>query len=223
MRSSPAATGSGADRVRGDQTRELLLTAAVTAFALEAPAAVSTRRIAQQAGVNQALIGYHFGGKEGLYRAVLEHTATRIGAIVTPLLDTIEDALAATSDTEVLAAVHSFTDGMLAALLEEESSEFMQLVLREQQDPTASFPVLLDSFMTRTGMLLTCVAGRLQPHDDAQTHGLTAISLMGQLVVFRTAHAVALHQLDWDGIDGERLTVVQHHVRRNVTAILEGR
>jgi AcrR family transcriptional regulator len=36
----------------------------------------TTRQLAQRAGVNQAAIPYYFGGKEGLYLAVIEHLLT---------------------------------------------------------------------------------------------------------------------------------------------------
>jgi AcrR family transcriptional regulator len=36
----------------------------------------TTRQLAQRAGVNQAAIPYYFGGKEGLYLAVIEHLIT---------------------------------------------------------------------------------------------------------------------------------------------------
>ena len=57
---------------RGDQTRSALIKAALAEFADKGFHAASTRLIAQSAQVNQALIGYHFGSKEGLYLAVLE-------------------------------------------------------------------------------------------------------------------------------------------------------
>lgn len=49
-----------------------LMEAATVLFAAKGYAAVSIRELAKVAGTNSALISYHFGGKEGLYRAVLE-------------------------------------------------------------------------------------------------------------------------------------------------------
>src|SRR5687768_4115179 len=57
---------------RGDRTAQLLLAAARTAFADRGHAGASVRDIATAAGVNPALVGYHFGGKDGLYRRVLD-------------------------------------------------------------------------------------------------------------------------------------------------------
>lgn len=54
-------------------SRTKLITAAAQLFADKGFSAVSIRELAQQAGVNSALISYHFDGKEGLYTAVLEN------------------------------------------------------------------------------------------------------------------------------------------------------
>ena len=51
--------------------KEKLLAAAVPLFAEKGFAAVSIREVAEAAGVNSALISYYFGGKSGLYEAVL--------------------------------------------------------------------------------------------------------------------------------------------------------
>lgn len=53
-------------------TKEKLLEAALELFAENGYAATSTRDICRKAGVNSASIGYHFGDKRSLYRAVLE-------------------------------------------------------------------------------------------------------------------------------------------------------
>ena len=51
--------------------REKLLVAGTELFAKKGFAGVSIRELAIAAGVNSALISYHFGGKEGLYEAVI--------------------------------------------------------------------------------------------------------------------------------------------------------
>jgi AcrR family transcriptional regulator len=55
------------------ESRNKLINAALPLFAEKGYAAVSIRELAAKARVNSALITYHFGGKENLYRAVLEN------------------------------------------------------------------------------------------------------------------------------------------------------
>lgn len=73
------ATSTGPDRARGrradTESGELqshLLDAAEILFAEHGYAATPLRRIADQAGVNPALVHYYFGSKLGLLRAVLD-------------------------------------------------------------------------------------------------------------------------------------------------------
>jgi len=54
-------------------TRQALVAAATDVFAESGFAAGSVRVITQKAKANQAAITYHFGGKEGLYQAVLRN------------------------------------------------------------------------------------------------------------------------------------------------------
>jgi AcrR family transcriptional regulator len=53
-------------------TRRALIDAATAVFADQGYEGGSVRAITQKAKANQAAITYHFGGKEGLYRAVLQ-------------------------------------------------------------------------------------------------------------------------------------------------------
>jgi AcrR family transcriptional regulator len=54
-------------------TREAILEAAGRCIIRSGHARLSTRAVAQEAGVNQSLIHYHFGTKERLMLGVLEH------------------------------------------------------------------------------------------------------------------------------------------------------
>lgn len=77
-----ATTGpSEASRPPTGASREALLRAATTLFGERGPAAVTTRAIAAEAGVNVALIHRHFGGKDGLLREVLERLAREISSV----------------------------------------------------------------------------------------------------------------------------------------------
>ena len=56
---------------RTGATREALIRAASRQFALGGYEGTSVEAIAEEAGVNKALISYHFGGKQQLYSTVL--------------------------------------------------------------------------------------------------------------------------------------------------------
>ncbi|MFC4014244.1 CerR family C-terminal domain-containing protein [Nonomuraea purpurea] len=223
-----AITTARAAESRGDQTRESLLVAATTAFARDGFHAVTTRQIADLAHVNQALIGYHFGGKEGLYAAVVERVATQIGAHTGPLLGRIESALeqtrAETKPAELqdrlLPALLELTDAVAALLLHDDSVEWMQLILREQQMPTSALDSLYDGFMGRIAAAITKVARRLRVDQDETANRVLAATIMGQLVVLRSGHAGFMRHVGWGEIDDARIARVQQVLRGNVTVLL---
>ena len=59
------------DEKTTQDARDELLSAGTELFAVQGFAGVSIRELATAAGVNSALISYHFGGKAGLYEAVV--------------------------------------------------------------------------------------------------------------------------------------------------------
>jgi AcrR family transcriptional regulator len=59
--------------VRGDATRSQILAAAREVLAADGYSGASTRAVAERAGVQLSLVHYHFGGKRGLFSAVLAH------------------------------------------------------------------------------------------------------------------------------------------------------
>jgi len=60
-------------------SRSALLAAAAEEFARYGLKGTRIREIVQRSGVNERMIYHHFGSKEGLFRAVIEHEITGMG------------------------------------------------------------------------------------------------------------------------------------------------
>jgi AcrR family transcriptional regulator len=68
---------------RGEATRERMLRAAVRALATGDPGAVSANKIAREIGATWGAVKYQFGDNDGLWAAVLHHTAERRADVLT--------------------------------------------------------------------------------------------------------------------------------------------
>ncbi len=66
----------------GEERRAAIIQAAVRVLARDGLAETTTRKIASEASVNQAMIGYYFGGKDELLYAVLQDMMRRTGEII---------------------------------------------------------------------------------------------------------------------------------------------
>src|SRR5437667_3695904 len=73
-------------------TRDALLTAGTALFAERGYDGVPVWAIARKAGVNKAMINYHFGGKRKLYQAIVSATFAEIVANVERLADSSRPA-----------------------------------------------------------------------------------------------------------------------------------
>ena len=211
---------------RGDDTRQRLIKAAIDVFGRLGYEGAGTRALAEAAGANLAAIPYHFGGKEGLYLAAAAHIAACIGERMGPVADRIAGALAgedgpADRDT-CLRLLQDLLDRFAELiLLEEEAGQWARFVIREQMHPTRAFEILYDAIMKRILGLLATLIGRLSgiPRDDEVTR-VRALTLLGQILMFRIAHAAALRQTGWDRIGSRELAAIQAVVRENVAAIV---
>jgi AcrR family transcriptional regulator len=214
---------------RGETTRDALIQAAIEVFGRDGFGAASTRAISEAAGVNQALIGYHFGGKPGLYMAALKFIADRLLARIGPLVVSIEAELVAEDDVarsrktsqRALVRLHELTDALVMMLTSDESSAWARLILREQQDPSEGFDVLYEGVMHRILSATTRLVARARRADSTQEQcKLTAMTILGQALVFRTARAAVLREMGWACLAPQAIQTIQAELRRNVAAIV---
>jgi TetR/AcrR family transcriptional regulator len=73
-----------------ERTRQALLAAALAEFAAKGRAGARVDAIAHRAGVNKQLISHHFGGKDGLYRALVAHWLEQEAGFASPDLPLAE-------------------------------------------------------------------------------------------------------------------------------------
>lgn len=194
-------------RQQGDHTRETLLEAATREFARSGYHGASTRAIARAANVNQALIGYHFGGKEGLYQAVFVAIAEALERRMAPELQALERLLAepGVSRRDCLAALERICAGMAGLMLQPETEYWSRLILREQQQPGPAFGTLYERFMKRVLDTVTRAVAHLRPDLPPHEVKLLVVSLLGQVLVWRFARAGIQRHLGWDEPDTDAI------------------
>jgi AcrR family transcriptional regulator len=212
---------------RGDATRESLIATAIEVFAREGFHAASTRSIAAAAGVNQALIGYHFRNKDGLYLAVFQYIAERIAERLGPLAGAIEHGLQDADPQEglderrevYLPPLLEMVDAMVLLMSSEESAPWAQLIVREQLAPSDAFDLLYEGFMGRLLGLLTRLVERLDPLGALGDPRLVVLALLGQVLVFRTARAGVQRHMGWPQVGPAEVEAIRAQVHRNVSAL----
>jgi AcrR family transcriptional regulator len=103
--------------VSDDQgAREKIIEAAMLLFATEGLHGVSTRDIAQKSGLNISLISYYFGGKEGLYKTVIQEFASRVFSRVEAVVNEFEHE--EVSAKSIQKAIHALVDNFITMRIE---------------------------------------------------------------------------------------------------------
>lgn len=118
---------------KSERTKERILHAAERLFAEHDFDGVSLRRIASAAGVQLALLGYHFATKEGLYRAVFRRRIEPIAAERRRKLHAVMERL------DPPATVEEVLDALARPWVEfrdrRGGSHYARLIAREVGDP----------------------------------------------------------------------------------------
>ncbi len=208
-------------QLRGEDTRRRILDAAIAAFAADGYEGASTRRLAEQAGVNLPAIQYYFGSKEGLFRAAIEHIVQQIEDHMAPVGARVSAALARGNPPsgELLALLLEVLDAFLALLMGGEHLESRRLLFaRAETEHTAALDLLHEAgkrvVLRPCAGLIGALLGR--PADDDEVV-LRAMMVLGQIVIF--CNKGARRALGWTDCSEHRLAVVQALLREQTAAI----
>ena len=194
------------------QTRSRLIEAGLDLFGRFGFEGAGTRAIADAAGVNLAAIKYHFGSKEGLYNAVAEYIAGQIAAHMGEAGNRLQQELSSAPlhPDSARRAITLLLEGLTALLVSNPATEgWARFIVREQMSPSPAFDILYERGMSQNIALLSrlvAVVYRL-PQGGAQAR-LSALILIGQVLVFRVARAAVMRAMGWQEIGaGERAEI----------------
>jgi len=204
-------------------TRDRLLEAGLEVFGAYGYGAATTRMLAERARVNLAAIPYHFGGKEGLYQAVVTQIAGRVRQRLDPLLAEIGSAQPGAAVDP--AAALALLERLLAALVEfvvgtPEAARFSRIVLREQLSPTAAYSIVFERIMQpllEALAALVAAAGSIPVVGPRQR--LQAMTLLGQVLVFRFGRETAVRGLGMSGYSAAETAAIRDVVLAHARAI----
>ncbi len=203
---------------RGDGTRRQLIDAALRLFAAHGYDAVTIRALAREAGVNLAAANYHFGGKQGLYRAVVEDIADRMAGRLMPLLQRVDTNLRdAGSDRQAIAAVvQELVRSVVVAFVGETVQRpTAVVVLHEYARPSAGFDIIYERVVLPLHRALAAIVGAARGRSASDPDiVLQAHALLGQCLGFAAARPVVCRRLGWQDY-------APQHVPQIVAAVTE--
>ena len=162
------------DNKISQDAKDKLLAAGTMMFAAKGFAGVSIRELATAAGVNSSLISYHFGGKEGLYEAVITAQYERL---------IVKFEAIASSTSSVEEKIRLYAD-VIRRNHTEDQPLMARLVQGELSSPTACMEKVLRKYTFRIAQIVSDVlrqgiqSGSFRQDVDPV---LAALSLAGML------------------------------------------
>lgn len=202
-----------------DETKLRLLNAAGEVFADKGFQAGTIREICAKAGANVASVNYHFGGKSGLYDAVLEHCHQE-GLRRHPSTAGIPDDLSGKPmATEALAA---FIRSFLKRTLGDDGPGWStRLMAKEMGNPSPALERMVhSSIRPNLERLMAAVYTLLGEGATKEDVRHCALSVVGQCQHYYRARAtveILFPDMTWDEAGIE--TLAQHILKFSLAAI----
>lgn len=206
------ASSRGPGRPGGEESRARIVEAAGRLFADRGFNGVSVRELAKRAGVNAAAINYHFGGKEGLYHAVLRQLIDDTEPMFAPMVVRLRDGVVdADGDRDALVEIAAaLFRGLLSSILTSANLRWqIPILLREAQQPSSGFAMLVKERINPVHDAIAELVGAATGYDPKSPQArLITANIMGQCMSFGAARGVVFARLGWEEYTPERIELI---------------
>ncbi|WP_421902819.1 CerR family C-terminal domain-containing protein [Maridesulfovibrio sp.] len=210
------------NKARGEETRQKLLEVGLKLFAMNGFNGVSMRSLASEAEVNLATVGYHFGGKQGLYEAVIREII-RFREEIMPSLSVVQEQIDRFKSNEISKeelVAWFFRSQMLGVLSDPITIWGIMLINREMAAPSEVYPLLDEEFFEPSIQSMNAVIQVAMPDDSSNTE-IMAVStaLIGIVLKFVKSKAFT-DRVGWAEMTPERIEELIEILSRRVVAFI---
>lgn len=205
-------------------TRRAILDAAIAAFAESGLDGASTRAIAAVAGVNQPALNYHFGSKQGLYRAcaeaIIERFADFMAEATGPAVGFLAQGKGDPAQARKL--LGQVMDGLVDTLVAgEDSPVWAGFVAREMNAPGEAFAIFYERlWQPGTELAAQLIHAGRGGEGDLEASRLDALMLISNMVAFTSGRRVTKAIMGWQAIGPEQLAAVRRSLDRQLDALV---
>jgi AcrR family transcriptional regulator len=222
MREKPKARAVREGYRKGEETRQRILNAALTAFGDASFKEVTTRQIAERADVSLPTLQYYFGDKEGLYRACAEALVDHYRQETQQAARDANNAMEEGCAPEVAS---SHLKSLIAALANvlvgsADVQRWAQFVGREMRDPGPAFEILYEKLWQPGVETTSRLIGRMHGkkwNDDSDR--MEALLLISSLLAFQPGRSVSMRAMRWKKIGAKELTMVLSALNAQIDAL----
>jgi TetR/AcrR family transcriptional regulator len=195
-----------------EATREALMYAGSELFAAHGYDGASVEMIAEKAGVNKAMISYHFGGKKGLHTAIMASTFDEVGQAVSALAE---------SDLPAPAQLEAFLD-IVTEVATHRRPAFPALFMREALSAERIDPTVFPRVGVLIGTVMRIIArgvadGSLHPVDPFCAYW----SLLTPVTLFLATEPTR-KRAQAEGLVPFAFPTVQHFLKLHKETMLRG-
>jgi AcrR family transcriptional regulator len=191
----------------GDATRKALLDAAEELLVSKGMAAITTRKVAERAGVNQALVHYHFGTIEELLLAALERVSVQVKERSQEIYGTDESFMDGWFEEMQAMITSDFERGWGKVWLENLTLAANRPKIRKQYVKASTMTRKLHERQVSDMLEEHGVDARLYPAQAIVTllDAITSKLILDRLVGIRAGHSELLAMLHriWDQVEEE--------------------
>lgn len=218
--SSPRARAPRGPYRSSAETRQRLINAALSLFSRHGFDGASTRDIAASTGIALPAITYHFGSKEGLYRACAEHVVERYRSRMQTGVEAIYASMPVPPDVAraALQQVVTLLAGMLLDAADDDS--WVTFMMREMNDTGPAYDLLYRDLwkpgLALVAGLVAAIGGRAEANEADR---LEALLLLSSFSAFTTARRVALDFGGWTAIDASLVAAIVARLQARIAAL----
>ena len=197
-------------KAQGEETRATLITTGARLFAQNGYNGVSMRTLAAEAGVNLSTVSYHFGGKAGLYQAIVQEIIDIRDSIFPPTDKVLARLDRAGNDIQAKARVSDwFIETLILGVLGKTDCVWATFIIsHELVHPSELYPKLEAEFFDPSFNALCALVQRSLPDGSAREDVIiTAHCIIAVVIKLLEGHTLVIKRLGWDSYEGHLETI----------------